>query len=403
MPLFRYKAIGPGGEPVEGQMDAASRDEVIGKLQDAGNLLLEASEAGVGGPGMGRAFQRAEMNPREVGAFTQQLATLTRAGQPLDRALQILLDLPDRDSARKVIGRIRDSVRSGNALSQALEQQHGVFSRLYINMVRAGEVSGSMADTLARLTDYLDRVNALRASVINALVYPAIVTGAVTLLVMMLMLYVVPQFKPIFADLGDSLPLLTRAVMATSDLLVDWWWLVPLALAAIAFWLMRQWQDPAQRRALSERSLGWGLIGRLIQKLETARFARTLGTLLKNGVPLLTALSIVRNVIGNVVIAEAVDAAATDVKVGSSLAYALGQTKRFPRLALQMIQVGEESGEVDQMLDRVADAFDIEVRNTVDRMVAFLIPVVTVLLGLVVLVVMVAIIVPLMNLSQNIG
>lgn len=403
MPLFYYKAIGPNGEPIEGQMDAASRDEVVGKLQDAGNLLLEASEAGSAGSGLGSLFRSAEMSAVEVNAFTQQLAILLGAGQPLDRALQILLDLPDRESARKVIDRVRDAVRGGTSLSAALEQQHGVFSRLYINMVRAGEVSGALHDTLSRLTEYLDRMRNLKASVINALIYPAIIMTAVLGLVLLLMFYVVPQFKPIFADLGGELPLLTRMLLGASDLLQGWWLLAVASILAAAWWLRRQWLDPERRRDLSERILGLGAIGRLVQKVETARMARTLGTLVRNGVPLLTALSIVRNVIGNVVMAEAVDRAADDVKVGSGLAWALGQTKRFPRLALQMIQVGEESGELEVMLGRVADTFDLEVRNAVDRLVALMVPAVTGILGVVVLVVMVAILVPLLGVTQNIG
>jgi general secretion pathway protein F len=404
MPLYRYKAIGTNGEIVEGQMDAASREEVVGKLQDAGNLPLEASEAGAGGgSGLGALFRSAEMTPAEVNAFTQQLATLLGAGQPLDRALQILLDLPDRPSARRVIERIREAVRGGSSLSAALEQQHGVFSRLYVNMVRAGEVSGSLHDTLQRLTEYLDRMRSLRASVVNALVYPAIILAAVLGLVVLLMFYVVPQFKPIFADLGGELPLLTRFLLATSDFLLAWWWLGPVAIGLVAWWLNRQWADPERRRWLSERILELGALGRLVQKVETARMARTLGTLVRNGVPLLTAMSIVRNVAGNVVIAEAIDRAAEDVKVGSGLAWSLGQTKRFPRLALQMIQVGEESGELEAMLGRVADTFDQEVRNAVDRLVAMLVPAVTAFLGVVVLVVMLAILQPLLGLSQNIG
>jgi general secretion pathway protein F len=226
---------------------------------------------------------------------------------------------------------------------------------------------------------------------------------AVMGLVLLLMFYVVPQFKPIFADLGGDLPFLTRMLLAASDLLQAWWWVAPIVVAGAIGWLRRQWLDPDRRRALSERILSLGAVGRLVQKVETARMARTLGTLVRNGVPLLTALSIVRNVVGNVVMAEAVDRAAEDVKVGSGLAWALGQTKRFPRLALQMIQVGEESGELEAMLGRVADTFDLEVRNAVDRLVALMVPVVTAILGVVVLIVMVAILVPLLGVSQNIG
>ena len=404
MALYRYKAVATTGETIEGQMEAASREEVIGKLQDAGNIPLEAREAAEGaGAGLGAMFRRAEMTPAEINQFTQQLSTLLGAGQPLDRALQILIELPDEERAKKLIERVREIVRGGAPLSQALEQQHGVFSRLYVNMVRAGEASGALQDTLKRLTEYLDRARELRSSVVNALIYPSIIIAAVVIALAILLIYVVPQFVPIFQDMGAELPLITKFVLAVSSFLQGFWWLLLAGAIAFAFWIRAQYADADKRKVIEDRLLRTKLIGGLLLKLDTARLARTLGTLLHNGVPLLTALSISRNVLGNSVLADAVEVAEKDVKTGNGLGYALGQTKRWPRLALQMIAVGEESGELEAMLTRVADTFDIEVKNNIDRLLAALTPAVTIFLAVVIAFIMMAILLPILSLSQSIG
>jgi general secretion pathway protein F len=404
MPLFRYKALSPAGESLDGQMEAASAAEVIARLQDAGNIPVEARPADeAGGGGLAGLFRRSEMSASQVLQFTQQLATLLGAGQPLDRALQILLDLPESPTARRVIERIRETVRGGAPLSQALEQQHGVFSRLYINMVRAGEVGGSLHDTLKRLADYLERSKALRESVINALIYPSILVAMVFGALLLLLGYVVPQFLPLFQDMDVELPLLTSVVLAVGNVVSAWWWLILAALVGLAFVLRRRLQDPEQRLAFDAWLLRRGLVGGLVARLETARLARTLGTLVHNGVPLLTALSIARNVMANTALSAAVDAAAKDVKTGGGLALSLGKSKLFPRLALQMVAVGEESGELDGMLTKVADTFDVEVKNTVDRLLAALVPAVTIFMAVVVALIMMAILIPIFSLTNAVG
>jgi general secretion pathway protein F len=404
MPLFRYKALSPAGESLDGQMEAASAAEVIARLQDAGNIPVEARPADeAGGGGLAGLFRRSEMSASQVLQFTQQLATLLGAGQPLDRALQILLDLPESPTARRVIERIRETVRGGAPLSQALEQQHGVFSRLYINMVRAGEVGGSLHDTLKRLADYLERRKALRESVINALIYPSILVAMVFGALLLLLGYVVPQFLPLFQDMDVELPLLTSVVLAVGNVVSAWWWLILAALVGLAFVLRRRLQDPEQRLAFDAWLLRRGLVGGLVARLETARLARTLGTLVHNGVPLLTALSIAKNVMANTALSAAVDAAAKDVKTGGGLALSLGKSKLFPRLALQMVAVGEESGELDGMLTKVADTFDVEVKNTVDRLLAALVPAVTIFMAVVVALIMMAILIPIFSLTNAVG
>lgn len=400
MTLYRYKAVTASGETLDGQMEAASTDEVIAKLQEAGHLPLDAREAEGDTLGTLRAmFKRKTFSAAQTVQFTQQLATLLGAGQPLDRSLQILLELPEAEQAQHMIERIRDRVRGGATLSSALEEEHGVFSRLYINMVRAGEIGGSLDQTLKRLGDYMERSLELRASVINALIYPAFLVGMVGVSLLVLLTYVVPQFVPMFEDMGVELPLVTRIVMNIGTTLQHWWWLLLIVGVGGAVWLRRQLRDPEARLRIDTRLLKLRLFGPISQRIDTARLARTLGTLLRNGVPLLSSLTIAEKVLANSALARAVHAAADEVKTGGGLALALGRSKQFPKLALQMISVGEESGELDTMLMKVADTFDVEVRNSLDRLLAALVPLTTVVMTGVVAVIMMAIVLPILNLA----
>ncbi len=404
MAVYRYKAVTPAGEVIEGRFDVASNDEAIAKIQDAGNIPLEVhSGAGAddGGTFAG-LFKRNAMSPTQVLQFTQQLATLLGAGQPLDRALQILLELPEGEKAKRIVERIRDHVRSGAPLSEALENEHGVFSRLYVNMVRAGEVGGALDTTLARLANYLERAKALKESVVNALIYPAILVVMVFAALFVLLVFVVPQFAPMFQDMGVELPMLTKIVLFAGTTLQNFWWLIFAVIVFGIFAVRRRLADPDARLAWDTRMLTVRLFGPLIAKLETARLMRTLGTLLKNGVPLLMALGIARNVLGNMSLAQSVDEAAEEVKTGGGLAVALARSKRFPKLATQMISVGEESGALDEMLLKVADTFDIEAKNTVDRLLAGLVPVLTLIMTGVVGFIMMAILMPIMSISGSI-
>lgn len=404
MALYHYKAVTPAGEVLEGQMEVASNDEVIAKLQDAGNIPLEVREAGGAGGvgGLGGLFKRSAMNQTQVLQFTQQLSTLLGAGLPLDRALQIVLELPESEKARRIIERVRDHVRGGAPLSDGLEAEPGVFSKLYVNMVRAGEIGGSLDGTLARLANYLERAKALRENVINAMIYPAILIVMVFAALLVLLIFVVPQFVPMFKDMNVELPLITQIVLFVGLGLRDWWWLLAILLVMLVVMMRRQLADPVRRLKFDAWLLTARLVGPLVSKLETARLARTLGTLLKNGVPLLTALGIARNVLGNTALAETVDKASDEVKTGGGLAFSLAQGKRFPKLAIQMISVGEESGALDDMLLKVADTFDVDSKNTVDRMLAALVPLMTVIMTGVVGFIMMAILVPIMSVSGSI-
>ncbi len=403
MSQYSYKAVSESGEALQGQMEAGSVEEVIARLQDQGHTPLQAEPAdGAASGGFVALFKRGPFTGDQLAQFTHQLATLLGAGQPLDRALGILLDLPEGEHAKKLIERVRDRVRGGNTLSSALDEEHGVFPKLYISLVRAGEAGGSLEETLRRLADYLERAQAMRGSIINALIYPAILLVGVLGSLVLLLAYVVPQFVPIFEDMQVPIPWITAAVLAVGNALQAWWWLIVLVLVGgVVFWRARL-RDPAARLAWYTRLLQLRIVGPLLLKVETARIARTLGTLLKNGVPLLGALTIARQVTSNCALDTALEAAHEQVKGGAGLSFALGQSKLFPRLAMQMVQVGEEAGQLDTMLLKVADTFELESKRAIDRLLAALVPALTIVMTVMVAIIMAAILLPLLSLTSNI-
>ena len=404
MPLFEYKAVAPSGETVRGTMEAASVELVVLKLQEAGNIPLQAKEAGTGGFSLSALrMMRRGMNTREVGQFTQQMSTLLGAGLPLDRSLQVLMELSENDRVRSTVSDIREHVREGGSLSDALEKQHGAFSRLFVSMVRAGEIGGTLDVTLNRLSDYMERSRDLKDSVVSALIYPIILLLLAAGSLILLLVYVIPQFTPIFEELGGDLPLITKIVLGVGKVLQHFWWaMILLAFLAVAQF-RRMMAVEEKRFAWDGRVLRFKWAGDLVAKLETARLTRTLGTLLSNGVPLLAALSIARNVVNNTVLRKDVTDAAREVKTGGGLARNLGKGGRFPRFALQMISVGEETGQLDAMLMKVSDSYDIEVRNTIERLLAIFTPVVTLLLAVMIGTIVMSVLLAILGINDLVG
>ena len=404
MPLFEYKAVDPSGETVQGTMEAVSVEMVVLKLQEAGNIPLQARESGSGGFGFANLrFGRRGMHAREVAAFTQQLSTMLAAGLPLDRSLQVLLDLAENDRVKRTVAEIRDRVRQGGSLSDALDEQHGAFNRLFVNMVRAGEVGGTLDVTLARLTQYLERSRDLKDSVISALIYPVLLLVLAAGSLVLLLVYVIPQFTPIFEELGGDLPLITKLVLGVGAVLQNFWWGIILLSVLAVTWFRRMLADADKRFAWDGRVLSMKWVGDLVGKIETARLTRTLGTLLSNGVPLLAALSIAQNVITNTVLRRDINDSAREVKTGGGLARNLAKGGRFPRLALQMISVGEETGQLDTMLLKVSDTYDIEVRNTIDRLLSVFTPVVTLLLAVLIGTIVLSVLVAILSINDLVG
>jgi len=404
MATFEYKAVAPTGETVQGTMEALSVDMVIARLQEAGNIPLQAKPSGDGPFSLARLrFGQQGLSAREVGEFTQQLSTLLSAGLPLDRSLQVLTELAGSERAERAITEIRDRVREGGSLSDALEEQHGAFGRLYLNMVRAGELGGSLDVTLDRLSDYLERSKELRDSIVSALVYPIILIVLAGGSLVLLLVYVIPQFTPIFEDLGGDMPLVTRMVLFFGGILQNYWWVLLLLAVTGVVLFRRMLADPEQKLAWDTRVLDMRWVGDLVAKLETARLSRTLGTLLINGVPLLAALGIGGRVVGNSLLRAEVEAAADEVKTGGGLARNLAKDGHFPRLALQMVSVGEETGQLDVMLLKVADSYDREVRNTIGRLLSIFTPVVTLLMALMIGTIVISVLLAIIGVNDLVG
>lgn len=400
MTPFKYRALDGQGVEQHGLLEAHDKDAAIALLHKRGLMLLHIEASTLGG--LRQALGRGALNGAALMSFTQQLATLLGAGQPLERSLTILLKQPGQPQTRALIERIREQVKAGKPLSVALEEEGRQFSPLYISMVRAGEAGGALENTLRQLSDYLERSQLLRGEVINALIYPAFLVVGVLGSLALLLAYVVPQFVPIFRDLGVPIPFITKAILWLGQFLGEYGLMVLASLIALIWagaWRLR---DPQRRLRRDRRLLKTRVIGPLLQRIEAARLARTLGTLLNNGVALLQALVIARQVCTNRALQQQVEQASESVKGGGTLASAFGEHPLLPDLALQMIEVGEQAGELDSMLLKVADVFDVEAKRGIDRMLAALVPTLTVVMAALVAVIMLAIMLPLMSLTSNI-
>jgi len=391
MPVFQYKAVTHAGEVLEGAMDATSRMGVIERLRDMGYTPIRAVEAGsaeiagsVTRRGSKSGFFGRGVTQDEVQVLTREIATLLNAGLPLDRSLEILVGLSGRGEVADLLRRVRNEVRGGAALSKALEAQGGVFSRFYVNMVRAGEAGGALADVLARLAEFTERSKDLRESVKSALIYPTILLTVAILSVVILLAVVVPQFEPIFEQSGKALPLITELVLGAGAFMRAYWWAIVLGGVAALYLFVKRLESPQARLAWDRQVLRIPVVGDLAAKVETARLARTLGTLLKNGVSLVNALSIARETMGNTHMAAGLGEVGRELKTGRGFARPMMETRRFPPFAVHMIQVGEETGRLDRMLIDVADVYDKEVARAVKRSLALLEPVMILFLTFVV-------------------
>lgn len=387
MPLFSYKAVSATGETQEGEMEGLAQAAVVERLQGMGLIPIRVDEtaAKAGGANTGQGiFRKNRVTQDDVAVLTQEIATLLKAGLPLDRCLEILIGLSASEPVRQLMTQVREDVRGGAALSKALEAQQGVFSRFYLNMIRAGEAGGALDVVLQRLTEFMERSKELKETVKSALMYPAILIGVAVLSVVILLMWVVPQFSQMFEESGKALPLPTQIVIGAGDAVRSYWWAMVLVGIGVYSWFARQMREPASRYKWDKRLLGLPLVGDLVGKLEVARFSRTLGTLIGNGVTLLTALSIVKDTLSNTVMAEGLTVVATQLKEGKGLGKPLMETGLFPKLAVHLVMVGEETGKLQEMLIRIADIYDREVHSAVKRMLALMEPVLILGLGLVI-------------------
>ncbi|HET9670978.1 MAG TPA: type II secretion system F family protein [Casimicrobiaceae bacterium] len=382
MPLYSYRAVSAAGDVATGEIEAANESEIVDRLRDQGLLPMQiAQSVGVAsGASVARAPRQSIFAPRRVTrdhllALTRDLATLLRAGLTLDRALELEISLATSLPVATMLQGIRDEVRGGRSLSQALDARRDVFSRFYVNIVRAGEAGGALGTVLTRLAETMERNKELRDSVRSALIYPTILVFVAVASIMILLVFVVPQFQTTFAQAGKALPIPTQIVIVVGTFLRNWWWAMIPAIVLFVAWFRRRGRNPAVRRVRDTRLLRTPLLGDLIAKVEIARFARTLSTLLGNGVTLLAGLAIVKETMGNVVLASGFDGVIAKLREGKGFGRPMAETGLYPRLATQMILVGEESGRLEEMLARVADVYDREVATSIKRFLAVLEPV----------------------------
>lgn len=388
MPKFRYTAVDGAGKLVRGALEAASSAVVAEQLHGQGRLMLRADEVGSRGRLMDLLHADLDIErglPKAVIAhFTRELSVMLSAGQDIDHALRFLVESSEDKRVRRLLEAIRNQVRGGKALAASLVEHPKVFSRLYVSLVRAGEAGGNLAESLANLADLLEREAKLAATVQSAMTYPILLVVASVGTIVMLLTYVLPQFTPIFEQAGAKLPRATRILIGIGDFVRnDGLWML-LFLLVMFLAVQRAIKEPKTRLALERIALMIPLVGPLTRRSQAARFMRTLGTLLGNGVSLVSALVIGRGVLGHLIAAQVVDHAASEVKSGRRLAAALGEGKFFPIQTIHLIALGEETGKLSEMALRAADIHDEQVRQTVQKLVAIMVPAVTIIMGLVV-------------------
>ena len=387
MPRFQYKAVTESSEIVQGIMDAPNSAAVVDRLRGLGQLPLNAEEVRRGSatrsanPGL---FVRRRVSSREILLFTHELGTLLRSGVPLDRAFEVLMDLTDSNEMRGLFGQILRAVRSGASLADALREHEDYFPLYYSSMVRAGEASGALDVVLERLAGFMGKAQKLRESVKTALYYPTFLLIVAVASIVILLTFVIPQFQPLFETAGTALPYSTRVLIGIGSTARSYGWLIAIGAVLVAFIVRRSLATTRGKRLQDGFLLRLPLIGNLITKIEVARFGRTASTLVQNGVALLNTLGIVREVLRNSLMADSVDTLISGLKEGRGLAEPLGETKLFPRLAVHLVRIGEESGQLPEMLSKLADIYEDEVSSTTERLLSLLVPLLTIGMGVMV-------------------
>jgi general secretion pathway protein F len=407
MPEFAYKAASNAGGLVEGRIEARSRDEAIRRLVDQGLTPVGVFDGAVApapvGARQGRrrwSFGADRPTRADVLALTSELAVMLRAGLPLDNALRVLLGMEHRPSVAKLIGEILDAVKGGMPLSRALAKRSDLFGPFYVNMVRSGEASGQLGAVLTRLVEHLERMRALRESVVSALIYPGILVTVAVLSVLAILVFIVPQFEQLFRDARQALPLSTQLILIIGDL-VKGYGAYLLAAAFLGGFVVLRWlRSPGGRRWWQARLAQLPVLGRVRHEYNLARFTRTFGTLLGNGVPILTALGIAAETVEDERLRESIQAVAPKVKSGGRLAEALQATGSFEPLAINLVRVGEETGSLDKMVLELASILDRKVETGIKRGLTLLEPALILGLGLVIAVVIVSILMGILTVNE---
>lgn len=369
MPSFSYRSINRDGTVSEGVIEARSEHEVELILKNNNVVPLRIQEVK---QRLGKADFSFQSAKSELQVFTTELHTLMSAGLPLDRSLNILLGITRNKKMKEVIFDVLKSIREGGTFSDTLQKHPNVFSMLYINMVRAGELSGAMDVALEKLIEFLEASEELKNHIFSAMIYPVILVVTGILSIIVLVTVVLPKFTQIFADLGTQLPVSTQILVGFSHILLSYWWVILLALAIL--WFVVRSYIKTDKGRYNWDKLKIKLMGDIILKLETARFCRTLGALLRSGVPLLQAVKNAKDIIGNYAVSSALDRVTKEIKEGKGISKPLSDANIFPELAMSMIKVGEETGQLDVMLIKVANTYEKSLKNSIKRFISILEP-----------------------------
>ncbi|WP_298214141.1 type II secretion system F family protein [Acidovorax sp.] len=414
MPDFVWRAASAAGKIEEGQLSASSSTAALKQLRAQGLTPLrieEAATAAFAGTTPGQSSAAAVAQPRsraskgpvtsaDVLAITSELAIMLRAGLALDNALRVLIDMSHKPSLTALMQGVLDAVKGGTPLSRALTARRDLFGDFYINMVRSGEVSGQMSAVLDRLVEHMERQRALRDSVVSATIYPAILLGVAVLSLIAMLGFVVPQFEKLFTDMGDALPLPTRLVMIMGQAFKQYGLVLGVLTAVGVMLLLRWFKSPAGRQWWQTRLLRLPLVGRLALKYQLTLFSRSLGTLLGNGVPMLTALHIATETVGNTVLQQSLARVAPIVKEGGKMVQAISAAGIFEPLAINLIRVGEETGRVGHMMLELSNILNREVETGIKRLLTLVEPILILVLGVLIAAIIVSILLGILSIND---
>ncbi|MCX5797737.1 MAG: type II secretion system F family protein [Elusimicrobia bacterium] len=407
MPVFAYKAKGADGKVIEGTVDAEEQKAAVARLRDQKLSILEIAEQSAGPLDALKALlkRKGKVTNRDLVLFSRQLSTLVGAGVPIVQSLAILENQAENPAFRDVLKTVRGDIESGLSISDALKKHPDAFPELYTSMIKAGELGGILDTILERLTAYLESNEALRAKVKSAMMYPIIILTICAVITIFLLTFVIPRFATIFESFGAKLPLLTQILLDLSNFVKNPIVFICICLSPVAGWYALKYinKTAAGKKFIDGRILVIPLFGIILKKVAVARFTRTLGTLIKSGVPILQALETVASTAGNVVIAEAVLSARESIREGGHLSDPLKKSGVFPNMVTAMISVGEETGALDTMLAKIADFYDQEVDTAVKGLTSLIEPIVIVIMGAIVGTIVAAMFLPMFGMGELAG
>jgi general secretion pathway protein F len=407
MPVYEYRALDKKGKNLKGIIDAESESQARSKLRSSGKYPVAVKESisksGLAGKKSGTIGFFERVRSEEINVMTRQLATLLGAGIPLVQALTSLVEQTGNSSLKKIIAQIKESVNEGNTLTQALGEHPKLFASVYVNMVRAGEASGSLDVVLEKLADFGEKQEILKGRLRAALIYPIFMAFIGTAILFVLITYIVPNITQVFNDMGKVLPLPTLFLIGLSEFLKSYWWGLLIGACLLVLGVRLFVQKSYGRSVWDLIKLKSPVVGTVIQKVILARFASTLGSLLGSGVGLMTSMKIVRTLVNNVHVSEVIDEAIIQIQKGQNIADSLSSSVWFPPMFVQMIAVGEQSGSLEGMLRKVAKAYEREVETSIVAMTSLIEPIMIVAMGGAVGFVVLSILLPIFEMNQMIG